>query len=305
MELAQKLGVYAVYNNPTVATCFWLGWCANCFRNTAGDQPDVQRKGSRCRRYSGMVVFKYCSSHLLPHLVELVELIWTEASVPQDFKNAQIVHIYKRKGNRACCDNHRSLLSVAGKILARVLLNRLSKHVGRNNIIRESQCGFRAARGTTYMIFAARQIQEKCREQYQDLCICMVFIDLTKAFDTVNRQGLWQVLRKIGCPEKFIQVVQSFRDGMQGQAIDGCEASPLFDVTNGIKQGCVLAPLLFCIFFSVMLLVAFKDCDKGQQRNACRAAYRPIGGPAAQAVWLGPSKSRRPPGAVSVFIART
>jgi len=131
------------------------------------------------------VVFKHCSSHLLPHLVELVELIWKEASVPPEFKNAQIVHIYKRKGNRACCDNHRSLLSVAGKILARVLLNRLSKHVGQNNIIPESRCGFRAARGTTDMIFAARQIQEKCREQYQDLY--MVFIDLTKAFDTVNR----------------------------------------------------------------------------------------------------------------------
>jgi len=193
----------------------------------------------------------------------LVELIWKEASVPPDFKNAQIVHIYKRKGDRACCDNHRAIssLSVVGKILERVLLNRLSKHVGQNNIIPESQCGFRAARGTTDMIFAARQIQEKCREQYQDLH--MVFIDLTKAFDTVNRQGLWQVLRKIGCPETFIQIVQSFHDGMQGQVIDGGEASPLFDVTNGTKQGCVLAPLLFCIFFSVMLLVAFKDCDKG------------------------------------------
>jgi len=91
----------------------------------------------------------------------------------------------------------------------------------------------------------------------------MVFIDLSKAFGTVNRQGLWQVLRKTGCPEKFIQVVRSFHDDMQGQVIDGGESSPLFDVTNGTKQGCVLAPLLFCILFSVMLLVAFKDGDKG------------------------------------------
>jgi len=129
-------------------------------------------------------IFKHRGSHLLPHLVELVELIWTEACVPQDFKDAQFVHICKRKGERACCDNHRgiSLLSVAGKILARVLLNRLTNHVGQHDIIPESQCGFRSARGTMDMIFAARQVQEKCREQYQDLY--MVFIDLTKAFDT-------------------------------------------------------------------------------------------------------------------------
>ena len=49
------------------------------------------------------------------------------------------------------------------------------------------------------MIFAARQIQEKYREQNRDLY--MVFVDLTKAFDSVNRLGLWQVLRKIGYPE--------------------------------------------------------------------------------------------------------
>ena len=66
-------------------------------------------------------VIKLCSSSLLPHLSDLVELIWKEGFVPQDFKDTIIVHIYKRKGDCSCCDNHRgiSLLSIAGKILAR------------------------------------------------------------------------------------------------------------------------------------------------------------------------------------------
>ena len=89
----------------------------------------------------------------------------------------------------------------------------------------------------------------------------MVFVDLTKAFDSVNRLGLWQVLRKIGCPEKFVKIIQSFHDGMQGQVIDDSEVSGLFDIANGTKQRCVLAPLLFCIFFSLMLLVAFQNCQ--------------------------------------------
>ena len=109
------------------------------------------------------------------------------------------------------------------------------------------------------MIFAARQIQEKCREQNRDLYV--VFIDLTKAFDSVNRLGLWQVLRKIGCPEKFVKIIQCFHNSMQGQVIDDGEMSGLFDIANGTKQGCVLAPLLFCIFFSLMLLVAFQNCQ--------------------------------------------
>ena len=135
-------------------------------------------------------VIKLCSSSLLPHLSALVELIWKEGSVPQDFKDAIIVHIHKRKEDRSCFDNHRgvSLLSIAGKILVRLLLNRLSRHVYQNDILPESKCGFHPARGTMDMIFAARQMQEKCREQHRDLY--MIFIDLTMAFDSINRPGL-------------------------------------------------------------------------------------------------------------------
>ena len=57
-----------------------------------------------------------------------------------------------------------------------------------HKILPESQCGFRSGRGTADMVFTARQIQEKCREQNQDLYV--VFVDLTKAFDMVNRDGL-------------------------------------------------------------------------------------------------------------------
>ena len=189
-------------------------------------------------------IYKECGEQLVRRLTGLFLQVWDKASVPQDFKDALIVHIYKRKGDRACCDDHRgiSLLSIAGKILARVLLNRLSAHVDLQEVLPESQCGFRAGRGTADMIFAARQLQEKCREQHQDLYL--IFIDLTKAFDTVNREGLWKILKKIGCPRKFINIIRSFHDGMQGCVLNNGETSTLFGVTNGTKQGCELAPSL-------------------------------------------------------------
>ena len=181
------------------------------------------------------------ASCLLERLTELFSTIWNEEAVPQDFKDAVIVHLYKHKGDRACCDNHRgiSLLSIAGKVLARVLLNRLSHHVYCNDIIPENQSGFRAGRGTMDMIFTARQLQEKCREEHQDMYA--IFVDVTKAFDTVSRRGLWMVLWQIRCPEKFDKIIQSFHDGMQGQVIDEGELSELFSISNGTKQCCVLA----------------------------------------------------------------
>ena len=82
-------------------------------------------------------------------------------------------------------------------------------------VLPESQCGFRANRGTTDMIFCARQIQEKNREQHKDLY--MVFIDLTKAFDSINRAGLWSILANFSCPSKLINIMKQLHDGMMGR----------------------------------------------------------------------------------------
>ena len=52
----------------------------------------------------------------------------------------------------------------------------------------------------------------KCREQNLDLY--MVFVDLTKVFDTISKDGLWQILRKIGCHDLFVDIIRSFHEGM-------------------------------------------------------------------------------------------
>ena len=102
-----------------------------------------------------------------------------------------------------------SLLVIAGKILAQFLLLRLNKYIV-DNVCLETRCGFRRECGTTDMIFTARQIQKKCREQQPNLY--MAFIDLTKAFDTINRDMLWRIMEKFGCPRKYIAIVASGHD---------------------------------------------------------------------------------------------
>nr|VZI11553.1 unnamed protein product [Spirometra erinaceieuropaei] len=216
-------------------------------------------------------VYKHGGPLLMDHLTALFQEMWRQGEVPQDFKDATIVHLYKCKGNRQVCDNHRgiSLLNIAGKIFARILLNRLNNHL-EQGLLPESQCGFRRHRGTTDIIIAARQLQEKYQEMRTHLY--STFVDLTKAFDTVNREGLWKIMQKFGCPERFTQMVRQLHDGMMARVTDNGAISEAFAVTNGVKQGCVLAPTLFSLMFSAMLMDAYRD-----ERPGIRIAYRTDG----------------------------
>jgi len=200
-------------------------------------------------------------SALLQHLHKLLCACWDEGSVPQDMRDSVIVTLYKNKGERSDCNNYRgiSLLNIVGKVFARVILGRLQLLAER--VYPESQCGFRAGRSTIDMIFSLRQLQEKCREQQQPLYIA--FIDLTKAFDLVSRKGLFQLLKKIGCPPKLLMLITSFHEDMQGIVqYDGSTSKP-FPIKSGVKQGCVLAPTLFGIFFSMLLTHAFSSSEDG------------------------------------------
>ena len=94
--------------------------------------------------------------------------------------------------------NGKEILSSAGKGLAKILLNRLNGHLDQTGLLPEIQCGFRKDRGTIDMILTARQLQEKYEEQNMDLCL--TFVDLTKAFDTVSSNRLWKIMARFGCP---------------------------------------------------------------------------------------------------------
>ena len=199
---------------------------------------------------------------------------WSAKCLPQQWKNANIILVHKQKGDRAECGNSRgiSLLSVAGKVLAKIMLTRLLEHVV-VLVLPESQCGFRRGRRTFDMIFVVRQLQEKYREQHQDLYL--TFVDLTKAFDTVNRDLLWNILRKFGCPPTFIAILQQFHTGMCAQVVMVGSQSSIFPVEVGVKQGCVLAPIIFNLLLVATTLVSHRDL---QSSDCVGIEYRLDGG---------------------------
>ena len=140
-----------------------------------------------------------------------------------------------------------------------IVIHRLRKLADR--VYPESQCSFRPNRSTVDMIFSLRQLQEKCREQQRPLFIA--FIDLTKAFDMVSREGLFDILHQIGCPPKLLNFIKSFHDGSRGTVKFDGNSSEAFVINIGVKQGCVLAPTLFTIFFSILLKHTFGSAVEG------------------------------------------
>ena len=101
------------------------------------------------------------------------------------------------------------------------------------------------------MMFAVRRLQELGRKARVPLFLC--FIDLQKAYDSVDRTLLWQVLARFGVPPQMIEEIHQFHDGM-GACVwnDDGRCSEWFKVALGLRQGCVLSPLLFNVFFAAI-----------------------------------------------------
>ena len=168
--------------------------------------------------------------------------IWEDEVIPQDWKEGYIVKLPK-KGDLSQCKNYRGimLLSIPGKVLNRIILNRIKAAV--DVLLRDQQAGFRKGRSCTDQIATLRIIIEQSLEWNSSLYIN--FIDFEKAFDSLDRESLWHLMKHYGIPDKYIRLIKNTYTGMQCQVLHGGEASPKFEVKTGVRQGCLLSPFLF------------------------------------------------------------
>ena len=123
-----------------------------------------------------------------------------------------------------------SVLSHAGKVLLKIVANRLRDYCEAPGILPDEQCGFRRERSTVDMLFVLRRLQKLARRRIIPLYMC--FVDLQKAYDSVDRELLWKVLARAVVLEEMISVIRQFRDGMQAWVrMDDGELSYWFEVT--------------------------------------------------------------------------
>ena len=163
------------------------------------------------------------------------------------------------KNNKAECGGifcHLPDVHCGIKILAQVILSCVISS-NSEEYLPESQCGFRPGCNTIDMFFSLRQAQEKCIEQPVD-CYA-VFINLTKDFNGLNWEALWGILTKLSCTWKFIHIIWFFYDDMIGLILPNSDTSTTFNISNGMKQDFVLAPVLFNLFFTWLLIYTLCD----------------------------------------------
>ena len=184
-------------------------------------------------------------------LWDIVNKGWTEENLPQDWKLAEVVPLYKNKGKRSECGNYRgiSLLSVPGKVVASIILNRCKD--AHDQVLREEQCGFRKSRGCTDQLFALRQIIEKCMAFQLDVSFC--FIDFRAAFDSVDREMMYKIMKHNGISQKVVNVIRNSYEGFKCCVKAEGEKGQMFDVRTGVRQGDVWSPILFGLVINYVL----------------------------------------------------
>ena len=169
--------------------------------------------------------------------------VWESGIIPPDWIKGLVVPIWKGKGDQQDCNNYRgvTLLSVPGKVLAQLLLSRIRDHLLSSQ--RPEQAGFTPKRSTTDRILGLRALIE-CRHEYQQKLI-VAYVDFRKAFYSVNREALWELLRLRGVPAGVLRLISGLYSDTVSAVRCGGSMSRSFPVTTGVRQGCVLAPTLF------------------------------------------------------------
>ena len=168
-----------------------------------------------------------------------------------------------KKGDLADCNNYRgiTMLSVPEKIFSQIILQRLVDAL--EEILRDQQMGFRKSRSCTDHIVTLWIIAEQSLEWNSSLYI--TFIDFEKAFDIVDHSTLWQILRHYGIPEKFIAIIKQSYYNSQIRVIHNRELTPPFSVKTGVRQGCILSPMLFLLVIDWIMKTTTEGSRTGLQ----------------------------------------
>lgn len=192
------------------------------------------------------------SNQLLVRMLDVFNQCLESGVVESGLKDVIISFLHK-KGSIVDCDNYRtlSLISHAGKALERMILNRLNKVAECHNWMPESQNGFRSQRGARDSLFVSRLVSSMAREK--GILCYKTFVDLTKAYDKVDRNVLWEVLSRRGVPGKLVDLVKAIHVGSSARVRHEGVFSNSFELCRGLKQGSVFAPILFNVFFGAII----------------------------------------------------
>ena len=166
-----------------------------------------------------------------------------------------------KKGNLSNCNNWRgiTLLSIPGKVLSIILLNRLKDSIDLKR--REQQADFRSNWSCSEQIFTLRNIIEQCIDIQQP--ILSNFVDFKKAFDSIHRESLWKIAALYGIPQKYIKIIKNMYLNSSCCLKTKNGNTEFLNIETGARQECILSQFLFLLVIYFILNNAIDDTEHG------------------------------------------
>ena len=193
-------------------------------------------------------VLKHCDLDAI--ILDYSNTLLLNGEKPQQWPDINLIPLPK-SGDLSYTTNYRgiALSAVVAKMVNKMLLLRIQPKL--DSHLRPNQNGFRPKRSTTAHILALRRIIEGVKRKH--LKAAILFVDFSKAFDSVHRGMMLKILKAYGIPDQLIQAIGKLYEGTRAKVISPDGETDYFNILAGVLQGDTLAPYLFAIVVDYLM----------------------------------------------------
>ena len=187
-------------------------------------------------------LFQILEDDAVKVLHSICQQIWKTQQWPQDWKRSVFTSNPKKGNAKECSKYHTiALISHTSKVMLKILQARLQQYVNRE--LPDVQAGFTKGRGTRDEIANILWIIKRSREFQKNIYFC--FIDYAKAFDCVDHNKLWKILKEMGIPDHRTCLLRNLYVSQEAAVRTGHGRTDWFQIRKGVHQACILSPYLF------------------------------------------------------------